>query len=1214
MLICPVCSCSNPDDSVSCEHCNTPFDAELAGTVIDSEEQQTTDASGSASSSGSAASARASGEVSPGDVIAERYELLERLGRGGMGTVYKAHDRELDRMIAVKIIRPDLVASTTAVRRLKQETLLARQIAHRNVVRVFDLGIAAGMRFITMEFVEGETLRSVLRREGKLPASDAVAIMKQVCEGLHAAHTEDVIHRDLKPANVMISRDGRARILDFGLARSFEETGITRTGVVLGTPDYMSPEQALGQPVDARSDIFAFGVIFYELVSGVLPFTGKTLVEALMARTREPALPIGSLAPDIPANLARVVMRCLDPDLGRRYQSAQEILDDLNASPGKRDAGRPRGAAQPEASGTIAPGTLLGSRYRVESVAGSGGMGKVYRATDLDLNRTVALKVVRPDLASDPETLERLKHEISLASRITHRNILRIHDLGEANGLRFVSMAWADGEDLSELLRRSAPLPEERIIQLAGEICAGLEAAHEQGIVHRDLKPSNVLLDSAGHACIADFGLAHVVEKQEGARITDQMARKDDETRLAANRAGEIPGTPRYMSPEQVEGKAVDARSDIYSLGLILYELATGDIPFKDDSVFQTLAQRVTEKPKNAKLLNPAISDRLAAVIARCLEREPERRYQSARELLDDLRPQAKPAEVPTVRQPRRRWMYGAGAAILVLVAGTIWFARHSRAPTQPPTNGRYIAVLPFRAAGADANLKYEAEGIGEAISQRLFSLSGVHPVSPLAIQQVDLTQPESAIARKLGANLILQGEVQGQGDHIAVIANIDNAETNKRVWSKSFSGLRADLLTLEDEICTEVVRALDVTPTLAERERVAVQPTEDVSAYDLYLKGRDMLKTRRDAAGDNAALALFEQARAKDPSFALAWTGVADASLELYGRNKQSFWAEKALAAAREARNRNESLPEVHFALGSVYSATGKNAQAIDEIKRALQLEPNSDDGYIRLGRAYFAAGESQAALAAFNKAVELNPYYWYNHNRLGVAYAQMGRNEEALKELKRSVELNPSAASSFSNMGVIYLHEGKWKDCIAMSQKAIELRPAATAYTNLGSGYFYLGQYPEAIAADEKAVQMSPDQQMMVGNLADAYRQAGQWEKAQSTYDHAIELAYRQLEINPRDASALGSLALYYARKGGTAQALELIARARSIDSSDDTLMYDEAIVNALAGRTQDALRALGRAVANGYSVEYARSEPDLKSIRSLPGFEDSLAKSKH
>ena len=229
---------------------------------MDAGTQQTTDASASVRAGGIATAALTS-EISPGAVLAERYEILERLGQGGMGTVYKAHDLELDRTIAIKILRRDVVSSPTAIRRLKQETLLARQIAHRNVVRVFDLGVAEGRRFITMEFIEGESLRTVLLRRGRLPPQEAVAIMAQVCEGLHAAHIEDVIHRDLKPANIIISKDGRVRIVDFGLARTFEDTGITRTGIVLGTPDYMSPEQALGKPLDARSDFFAFGLIFY---------------------------------------------------------------------------------------------------------------------------------------------------------------------------------------------------------------------------------------------------------------------------------------------------------------------------------------------------------------------------------------------------------------------------------------------------------------------------------------------------------------------------------------------------------------------------------------------------------------------------------------------------------------------------------------------------------------------------------------------------------------------------------------------------------------------------------------------------------------------------------------------------------------------------------------------------------------------------------------
>ncbi len=262
--------------------------------------------------------------------MADRYEIISRLGEGGMGAVYKAIDRELDREIALKTIRADVASNPVAIRRLKQETLLARQIAHRNVVRVFDLGVADGVRFITMELVEGESLRTLIeRREEASGRQGAVAIMSQICEGLAAAHAEDVIHRDLKPQNVLIGSDGRARILDFGLARPVEETGITRTGVIIGTPDYMSPEQALGQPADSRSDIFAFGIIFYEVLTGTLPFSGRSMVESFLARTRERARPIESVEPSVPADLARVVTRCLERDPAQRYQRAERILQDL---------------------------------------------------------------------------------------------------------------------------------------------------------------------------------------------------------------------------------------------------------------------------------------------------------------------------------------------------------------------------------------------------------------------------------------------------------------------------------------------------------------------------------------------------------------------------------------------------------------------------------------------------------------------------------------------------------------------------------------------------------------------------------------------------------------------------------------------------------------------------------------------------------------------
>lgn len=1187
MLICPVCSSSNPDGSISCERCNSAFEgidqtlaAEFQGTEM-----------GSAAASPDQASSLSVSEFGIGYVIAGRYQIVRCLGQGGMGTVYEAFDAELERTIALKTIRPDLAANVAALRRLKQETLLTRQIAHRNVVRVFDLGVADRLRFITMEFVDGADLRTLLEQRGKFPLNEAVALMEQLCEGLHAAHSEDVIHRDLKPQNVLIGRDRRARIVDFGLARSFEQTGITRTGAVLGTPHYMAPEQALGKQSDARSDIFALGVVFFELLTGELPFPDENLMESFLARTRDRARPIASIDPTIPPWLVRVVMRCMEREPAHRYQSVEELLAELRAADGAR------AFSHASVSGMFSPGVILGSRYLIEAEAGEGGMGKVYRARDLDLDRTVALKIVRPELANHPQALSRLKHEISLASQISHKNVLRIHDLGEASGLRFVSMAWADGEDLGSLLRRYGSLPEERIFQLASEICEGLAAAHDQGIVHRDLKPSNVLLDSAGHACIADFGLARPVE-----------------TKQSVSRSGEVHGTPRYMSPEQAEGKLIDCRTDIYSLGLILYEMATGKIPFKDDSVFQTLALRVTEPPQNPKLVNPAVSDRLVAIILRCLERDPGKRYANAHELLADLRhAEVERAALGTGsgRQKRIRsrtlWAYSVfGVAAAVLIAAAVFFFYHrSTALRSFPAKGKYIAVLPFRALSADANLKYEAEGIADSVSSRLFALNGVRPISTAALERVDLSQPERAIGRQLGANLIVRGTVQGQDERIQVIVSIDNPEKEQRLWSQLFTGLRADLFTLEEEISTQIVKALDITPTTEERERAALPPTQNLAAYDLYLRGRDILKNRRDATGANEALTLFEQACSKDPSFALAWTGVADSSLLLYRTKKDGYWAEKAQAAALEANRRNDSLPEAYFALGSVYTETGKNAEAVQQLKRALQLRPNSDDGYIRLGRAYAATGQTEAALTAFKKAVELNPYYWYNHKQLGGAYADAGRNRQAIDEFKQQIDLNPKDWSGYNNLAAIYYLEGRWKDCIPYLEKAIELQPSFDSYSNLGSAYYELERYPEAIEMYKKAIQLNGNSPVPLRNLAQAYRRSGQEQQALTMYDRAISAAYAQLQINPQNAEVMGTLAMCYAAKGELSRAEQLIQRARSIDGADSGLMYDEAVVFALRERLPEALSSLRRALQNGASFDDVMKDPDLTAVRKLPGF---------
>jgi serine/threonine-protein kinase len=1133
-----------------------------------------------AASAGSTGSRATHSRLEIGVTVAGRYLLEQRLGEGGMGAVYRARDLELGRMIALKTIRPELSSDESLLKRFKQELLLSRQITHRNVIRIFDFITDGEMRYITMELVEGEDLRRLLDRRGRLPIAETVGIVKQVAAGLQAAHLEGIVHRDLKPQNIMVDRRGQIRIMDFGLARSLEQASLTQTVGIMGTPDYMSPEQVLGKDVDGRSDIFSLGLIFYEMLTGERAFAADSVASTLLKRTREPAVPPIALNPETPQVLSDIAMRCLASNRSWRYQDMAALLKDLEAQEWTE---APVVHAD---AGPLEPNRMLGSRYRVIKKVGQGAMGTVYRAIDLDLNRTVALKIVKDELVSDPKSLDRLKHEILLASRVSHRNVLRVHDLGEADGLRFISMAWMEGDDLEQLIRREGPLPELRILQIGEQLCGGLEAAHEEGVIHRDLKPSNILLDEKGHVCIADFGLAQSVNAS-----------------AASSAAAGVSGTPLYMSPEQVEGKEVDEASDLFSLGLILYEMATRELPYKSDSPVTAMLRRVVEPASDPKVINPKLSNELSKIILRCLERDPKNRYESVAHLRADLHAlQISP--IPTTRKAsgalrKRYWIYAIAACAAVAIAVFFVWQRLRANSIEPPKNGKYVAVLPFRPLGTDGNIKYDAEGLSEAVSSRLLSLGSVHPISAQALERVDLSQPEGKIARQVGANLVVRGSVQESNDKISIDVKVDNVETGKTVWNGQFGGVRNDLFTLQDQVSNKLAVALAGEPDAKDLERTPMKPTQDLAAFDLYLAGREILKNRRDADSAKAALKQFQAASTKDPSFALAWTGITDASLLLYRITRDPLWSAQAVAAAQEAERRNDRLPEVHFALGSAYTATGKTAQAVEEIQRALRFAPNSDDGYVRLGRAYMATDQRSAALAAFKKAVELNPYYWYNHKQLGVAYAQFGRYPEALKEFKEQTEQNPQDATGFSNLGAIYYKLDKLNESIPHFKKALELNPSYDVYSNLGTVYLRLGRSAEAIPMFEKAVGIDPNQAVAVRNLGEAYRAAGNGQQATDNFNKGIKLAYAELEVNPQNTQALLDLAICYAGIGNLQKALEIMHRARSLDSDDAELAYRQAMLLAQDNRLPEAETALLDAFKGGYSRKEAEEEPELKTV---------------
>ena len=869
----------------------------------------------------------------------------------------------------------------------------------------------------------------------------------------------------------------------------------------------------------------------------------------------------------------------------------------------------------------IAPGSDFGPRYRIEALLGQGGMGRVYKAYDKDLDRTVAIKVVRDGAIGETDALKRFKQELVLASKISHKNILRIHDMGDVGGLRFISMAYVEGQDLQHIIRDNPKMPLERIFNFSRQIAEALAAAHAEGVVHRDLKPQNLLVDKNDQIFVCDFGLAKSFE--EGA--------------IGMTRTGAFLGTPRYMSPEQVEGKPADGRADLYAFGLILYEMVIGDVPFTGESTLKVMYQRIQEKPKSPKILRPDLPNWLVKIIMRCLERDPNDRYQNAYEILADLQGGQSGSGASRVGMSRigsgsqsviiqipefasRRWVWVvAGVVAVLLLALAIPPVRHlipgfrveptgtggSASSGIPPlSSGRYVAILPLQVLGDQSQLGYLAQGIQEALSAKLFQLKGVHVTSSDAASKADPKLPLQKIARSLGANMLVTGMVQGNGDKIRIILNLEDVVNSKRAWSQQFDGVPGDLFTLEDQIYAQVVSAMDVKTTTEENANAEARPTDNVASYDFYLRGRNALRVN-DAKSIQSALDFFNQAVKQDPKFALAYTGVAQASLRMYGVTNDGFWTQKALAAAQQALQLNDKLPEVHSTLGSVYRATGKYSEAIAELNRAQALAPNSDEVYWRLGNVYLSKGDMPHAIEAYQKAVQLNPYYWVNENSLGNAYSQTGDYDKALEAFKQVTTLEPDVNAGYLNSGIVLVQQGKYTEAVPLLQRAVQVEPDALAYTNIGTAYFFLKRYAEAAEAFEKAVAINSNDTQLIVNLGDAYRALGQKDKAQATYQKAISVGYKQLQVNPQDSEVMAEIALSYANVGNAKEAETLIGRARALDKKDVDIAYTEVQIAALTGKSSQAVTLLAEVLENHYSADYAANDPDLDSLHNNPEF---------
>jgi len=702
----------------------------------------------------------------------------------------------------------------------------------------------------------------------------------------------------------------------------------------------------------------------------------------------------------------------------------------------------------------LTTGSTFAERYQIIEELGKGGMGKVYKVLDKEVNAKIALKLIRPEIAADKKTIERFRNELKIARDISHKNICRMYDLNKEEGSYYITMEYVEGQDLKSLIRQTGQLAIPTTISIAKQVCEGLSEAHKLGTVHRDLKPSNIMINKKGNARIMDFGIARSIT---GKGITG---------------AGVMVGTPEYMSPEQAEVKEVDQRSDIYSLGVILYEMVTGRVPFEGETPLGIAMKHKSEVPQNPKEINAQIPDDISRQILKCMEKNKEERYQSAAEVLSELirieegipsTEKVVPKREPkTVKIGEIKWksliLYGGAVVLLILlIVGGIFLFINRQSPIES------IAVLPLKNLSGDSEHEYFADGVTEALITELSKIGALRVISRQSVMRYKGSdKPLPEIARELSVDAVVEGSVLRAGERVRITAQLIRAVPERHLWADNYDRDLDDILILSSEVAQIIAREIQVTLTPEEQTRLASVRPVNPEAYELYVKGQyHYFKWKKE--GFEKAIEYFQKAIEADPNYAQAYALLAD-----------SFCWLRYLG---------------YLSLKEAYSRFNP------ALKKALELDDTLPEACLTLAEIrFYIDWDWVGAETEYKRTLELNPNFAWAHAKYAYYLTAMGRSADAIAEAKRALRLDPLSYPANRAFCWVHIVARQYDQAIAQYQQIAELEPKnPRAYNGLASVYEQMGMYEGAVKARQKAMSLSGAKPEEIEALGSAFRESG-------------------------------------------------------------------------------------------------------------------------